>query len=165
MSGVVTGRAGRTVAGREPAYAAVALGAALVLTALVLDTLPSAPLGRVLGTGFVVACVVVAVVVRAGEAFPVGVLPPLLMLAVLALAAVARPSALPGDGVAARLVTGLADHSLALVLGWAGALAVLLARRLTRSGTDPRPRAGAPRERPPTSPRPSSARPGSPPPR
>jgi hypothetical protein len=124
--------------GVETGRSAVALAAALVLTALWVDTTIDPPLGAVLAVGFAASCLVVALAVRPGDFFTVGVLPPLLMLGALALTAAARPTALPGTSYAERLVTGLADHSLALVLGWLVALAVLL----TRSARSRPPRAG-----------------------
>ena len=145
----------------ETGPSAIALGVALALTWLVLDTLVSTPLGALLGTGFALTCLWLALTIRPGHFFTVGVLPPLLLVGVLVLAALLRPAALDGDGLLDRVVGGLVDQRLALVLAWAGTLAVLL----TRSATGRPLRAAAPREHPPTSPRPSSAPPGSPLPR
>lgn len=154
---------------RETGPTAIALGVALALTWLALDTLLSPPLGTLLGIGFTLTCLWLALTIRPGHFFTVGVLPPLLLVGVLLLTAVLRPAALDGDGVADRVVGGLVDQRLALVLAWVGTLVVLLVRsrssRVTRSGTGRPPRGGAPRAHPPTSPRPSSAPPGSPLPR
>ena len=151
----------RLAVARESGPSAIALGVALALTWLALDTVVSPPLGALLGVGFALTCLWLALTIRPGHFFTVGVLPPLLLVGVLVLAAALRPASLDGDGLLDRVVGGLVDQRLALVLAWVGTLAVLA----TRSATGRRPRAGAPRELPPTSPRPSSAPPGSPLPR
>ena len=154
-------RGARLAAARESGPSAVALGVALALTWMVLDTLVSPPLGALLGTGLALTCLWLALTIRPGHFFTVGVLPPLLLVGVLLLGALLRPAALDGDGLLDRVVGGLVDQRLALVLAWAGTLAVLA----TRSARGRPLRGAAPRAHPPTSPRPSSAPPGSPLPR
>jgi hypothetical protein len=145
----------------ETGPSAVALGVALTLTWSVLDTLGSPRLGTLLGVGFVLTCLWLAATIGPGHFFTVGVLPPLLLTGVLLLTALLHPVALEGGSVLDRVVGGLVDQRLWLVLAWAGTLAVLA----TRSARSRRPRAAAPREHRPTSPPPSSAPPGSPLPR
>lgn len=145
----------------ETGPSAVALGVALTLTWAVLDTVVSPRLGTLLGLGLVLTCLWLATAVGPGHFFTVGVLPPLLLSGVLLLTALLRPVALEGATALDRTVGGLVDQRLALVLAWAGTLAVLA----TRSARSRRPRAAAPRATRRTSPPPSSAPPGSPLPR
>ena len=93
---------------------------------------------------FVVLCLVAAFAVRPRDFFVVGMLPPLLMLATVALVAVVAPGAVadPGDGVVQSAVSGLAHHAGALVAGYAVVLAVLGLRQVAlrqqpRRGTGP----------------------------
>ena len=80
---------------------------------------------------FVVVCVAVALLVRHEDFFTVGVLPPLLMLSTFLLLAMSRSEAIAGDGdgMLQAVVSGLAHHSVALVLAYALALATLVLRR------------------------------------
>nr|WP_202388476.1 DUF6542 domain-containing protein [Nocardioides flavescens] len=141
------------------------MGLALVLTAVSADVLVGGDVGAVFDVSFVLVCAALALLVRPGDFFTVGVLPPLLMLAVVALVATTRPLALDRVGRAddawQAVVGGLATHGLALALGYALCLALLAVRerwlrgrpgRLSRgSGSRrPHPRA-APRVLPPTS--------------
>ena len=80
--------------GREPGRQVVALGAAVTLTAVVLDITLGDDLGLLFDLTFVATCVLVALRVRPQDSFTVGVLPPLLMLAVLVLVDIARPEVL-----------------------------------------------------------------------
>jgi hypothetical protein len=144
--------------GRQPGGQVVALGLALVLTAVSADVLLGGDVGWPFDIGFVIVCAVVALLVRPGDFFTVGVLPPLLMLAAVALVAATRPLALDGvargDSAGQAVVAGLATHGLALACGYALCLALLGVReRWLSRGSDsrrPRPRA-APRVLPPTS--------------
>jgi hypothetical protein len=124
--------AGRTLweQGREPGRQVVALGSAVVLTAVVLDVALGGDLGLLFDLTFVATCILVALRVRPTDSFTVGVLPPLLMLGVLVLLEIARPTVLghPQDGAVQSVVTGLAHHSGALVCGYLLCLAVLAIR-------------------------------------
>ncbi|HYO34355.1 MAG TPA: DUF6542 domain-containing protein [Nocardioidaceae bacterium] len=75
---------------------------------------------------FVGVCLVAAMAVSHRDLFTTGVLPPLLLAAVLGGAALINP-ALFGDvqGAYEALMTGLAQHAPALVAGYAVALATL----------------------------------------
>ncbi len=98
----------------------VALGAALALSAVVIDVALGADLGLFFDLCFVALCVTIALRVRPRDFFTVGVLPPMLMLGVFVLLDVARPEVLghPEDGVVQSVVTGLAGHSGALGTGY-----------------------------------------------
>lgn len=124
--------AGRTLweEGREPGRQMVALGAALALSAVLIDVALGGDLGLFFDLCFVALCVTVALRVHPRDFFTVGVLPPLLMLGVLVLLDVARPEVLghPQDGVVQSVVTGLASHSGALGTGYVLCLMVLAIR-------------------------------------
>lgn len=117
--------------GREPGRQVVALGAALALTAVVIDV---ALVGRVslfFDLCFVTMCVGLALVVRPTDFFTVGVLPPLIMVGVFALLGLTRPAVIadPGDGVVQAVVSGLSHHSGSLVAGYLLCLGCLEIRR------------------------------------
>ena len=117
--------------GREPGRQVVALGVALALTIVVVDM---ALVGRVslfFDLAFVAMCLALALAVRPTDFFVVGVLPPLLMLGVLVLLDLTRPAVLghPRDGLVQSVVTGLAEHSGALVAGYALCLVTLAVRQ------------------------------------
>jgi hypothetical protein len=117
--------------GREPGRQVVALGAALALTAVVIDV---AVVGRVslfFDLCFITMCVAVALAVRPTDFFTVGVLPPLLMVGVFTLLGLTRPGVIadPRDGVIQAVVSGLSHHSVALVVGYLLCLGCLALRQ------------------------------------
>jgi len=116
--------------GHEPGRQVVALGLALALTVVAFDVGIGGGVGLVFDLAFVAVCLTVALLVRAEDFFTVGVLPPLLMLAVFALLAATRPVAIANrdDGVAQAVMTGLSQHAVALGVGY-GACLVCLAIR------------------------------------
>lgn len=116
--------------GHEPGRQVVALAAALALSGVVVDIALGGDLGVLFDLAFVGLCVTVALLVRPRDFFTVGVLPPLLMLGVLVLLEVTQPSVLgePADGAVQSVVTGLAHHATALVVGYVLCLAVLAVR-------------------------------------
>lgn len=89
-------------------------------------------IGVVFDVAFVLICVGAALWVRPRDFFSVGVLPPLLLgFTVLVLAVVDRAAvARAGDPLVQALVSGLAHHSLALVIGYGLTLAVLALRQV-----------------------------------
>jgi hypothetical protein len=125
--------------GREPGRQVVVLGVAVALSALALDLALGGDVGLFFDLCFVALCLGLALAVRPVDFFTVGVLPPLLMVGVLLLLEVTRPDVLghPRDGAVQSLVTGLADHSGALVAGYALTLATLAVRH--RYAARPRP--------------------------
>lgn len=117
--------------GREPGRQVVALGAALALTAVVIDV---AVVGRVslfFDLCFITMCIAVALAVRPTDFFTVGVLPPLLMVGVFTLLGLTRPGVIadPRDGVIQAVVSGLSHHSVALVVGYLLCLGCLALRQ------------------------------------
>lgn len=132
--------------GHEPGRQVVALGLALALTVVVIEVAVSGRVGLVFDVAFVVVCLTVAMLVRPADFFTAGVLPPLVMLVVFVLVAVSYPGALSsGDaGLVSTVANGLADHAVALGVGYAGCLLCLAIRDQFvrgRRGT-PRPRSG-----------------------
>ncbi len=81
--------------------------------------------------GFVVICVGAALAVRPADFFRVGVLPPLLLLGLMTLAALVHRAWLgpAGDGVLQAVVSGLAHRASGLLAAYLLTLAVLAARQ------------------------------------
>jgi hypothetical protein len=107
--------------------------AALAAAGLVaLDLALTHEISWVFDVGFVLLCVAAALLVRPRDFFPVGVLPPLLMAAVvLLLALFVRTSVADArDGLVQSCVSGLAHHAGALVTGYALTLLVLALRQV-----------------------------------
>ncbi|HEU4811795.1 MAG TPA: DUF6542 domain-containing protein [Nocardioides sp.] len=117
--------------GREPGRQVVALGLAVALTAIVVDQLLVGRVSLFFDLCFIVLCVGLALAVRPTDFFTVGVLPPMLMVAVFTLLGLTRPAMIahPDDGVIQAVVSGLSRHSGALVLGYALCLACLAVRQ------------------------------------
>ena len=117
----MTPGAGSDDVGREPARQVVALGAALVLTAVAVDVVLAGELTIFFDLCFIATCLAVAAVVRRGDFFLVAVLPPLLMIAAFVFVALVARDAVadPRDGVVQATASGLATHGIALGLGYA----------------------------------------------
>jgi hypothetical protein len=108
----------------------VALGLALTLTVAVLDLGIGGRVGLLFDLAFVAVCVALALLVRPQDFFTVGVLPPLIMLAVFVLVAISQPVAIASDddGLVRTVVTGLSHHAVALGVGYAACLLCLAVR-------------------------------------
>lgn len=117
--------------GTEPGRAIAPLGLALVTTAVAITWLLDSQLGLFYDLSFVTICLLLAVRIHRAEFGFAVTLPPALMGAVLVLLAVASPAMIAdeGDGFVQAFVTGVATHSLALLVGWVFALLALEARR------------------------------------
>lgn len=118
------------MSGRRVTRLAVLLG----VVAVGLDALLTGRLGLLFDLCFVAVCVVAALAVRPRDFFGVGVLPPLLLLGLVALVALVHPAtvAAPGDGVVQAMVSGLAHHATALLVGYVLVLGVLAVRQHVR---------------------------------
>jgi hypothetical protein len=118
--------------GRKPAALVVAGAAVLLLFVVLLDLLAFRELTVMSDVVFVLVCAGAALAVRPREFFVIGVLPPLLMAAVVGfLALIARDVvADPADGLGQALVSGLAHHASALVVGYGLTLALLALRQV-----------------------------------
>jgi hypothetical protein len=110
----------------------VALAVLSASGVVVLDLLVSAGLTAIYDLAFLVICLAAVLTVRPRDFFVVGVLPPLLMLGVVAvLAVVARGVvAEEGDALVQAVVSGLAHHAGALTAGYALTLGILVLRQL-----------------------------------
>ena len=117
--------------GTEPGRAIAPLGLALVTTTVAITWTLGSKLGLFYDLTFVTVCLLLAVRIQRDEFGFAVTLPPALMGAVLLLLAVASPETIAdeGDGFVQAFVTGVATHSLALLVGWAFALLALEARR------------------------------------
>jgi len=122
--------------GRTPGSEVAALLVALLLSVLALDLLLSGRLGLLFDLAFVTLCMGAAIAVRPSSFFTVGVLPPLAMLLAVLLVAVAEPSAVAhrGDGFVQATISGLANHGVALAVGYLLCLGVLGTRRHLDAG-------------------------------
>lgn len=117
--------------GRETGLEVVALGLAVSLTVVWVDLALAGRVGLLFDLSFVLLCVGLAIAVRPSDFFTAGVLPPLLMLVVFVLLGAAEPDVIahPEDGAVQAIVSGLSQHSEALVTGYLLCLVVLLIRR------------------------------------
>lgn len=120
--------------GIEPGRQTVALGTAVALTVVVVNLLLVGELSLFFDLCFIVLCLALALLVRPQDFFSVGVLPPLMMLAVLALLGAVAPATVAdeGDGFVQAVVSGLAHHSGALVAGYGVCLSTLALRHRSR---------------------------------
>ncbi len=115
------------MSGRRVTRLAVLLGLAVVA----LDVVLSERLSLFFDLLFVAICVAAALAVRPHDFFPVAVLPPLLLLGLVSLVGMLRPVAVaaPGDGPVQAVVSGLAHHASALLVGYLLTLGVLAMRQ------------------------------------
>jgi hypothetical protein len=91
------------------------------------DLTASGQLGRIFDSGFIVLCVGMALAIRPADFFRVGVLPPMLLLGLCLVLGLGHRAAIaaPGGGFVQAVISGLAHHSGALLVGYALALLVL----------------------------------------
>lgn len=117
--------------GRHPGRLVVG-AATLALVAVVLVSLLFGRIGLFFDLAFVTVCVAAALAVRPQDFFTVGVLPPLLLAATVTVVAIVDPAAVARaeDAVAQAVVSGLAHHAIALVIGYALTLGVLALRQV-----------------------------------
>jgi hypothetical protein len=138
-------------AGRHPGalvvrFVVLSLALVVLLDVVALD----GRLGFLFDLALVVLSVAAALWVRPRDFFTVGVLPPLLLAAtVVMLVAVDRTAvARADDAVLQAVVSGLAHHALALLIGYAGTLLVLALRQVAlRNHGALRPKVGASHQR------------------
>ena len=110
----------------------VVAAALLLLFVVLLDLLAFRDLTVMSDIAFVLVCAGAALAVRPREFFVVGVLPPLLMAATIAFLGLTARDAVadPADGLGQAIVSGLAHHAGALVVGYALTLALLALRQV-----------------------------------
>jgi hypothetical protein len=113
------------------ARAVVILTAAAMAGAASLQLALTDHLGLFFGVCFVLASLTAALLVRSDGFFTVGVLPPLLLIAVLIGVAAVAPTAIAAPGLAddagllQRVIAGVVSQAAALVLGHAAAIGIL----------------------------------------
>ncbi len=97
---------------------------------IAIDRVVSAELGSIFDLGFVAVCATAALAIRPTDFFVVGIMPPLLLLGLfVVLGAADRGSITPADdSLIQSVISGLAHHSGALLVGYGIALAVLAVR-------------------------------------
>jgi Domain of unknown function (DUF6542) len=127
--------------GRESGRQVVALGLALALTIVVIDLLLVGELSLFFDLSFIALCLGLALAVRPGDFFTVGVLPPLLMVVVFTALGLVSPETVAhaGDPLVQVVVSGLATHSGALVAGYALCLGTLAWRNRVARAPDRSP--------------------------
>ena len=132
--------------GTESGRLVVALAIAITLSAVVLDLAIDREVSWLFDVTFVCVCLTMSLRVRPSDFFTVGVLPPLLMLGVFWLLAIASPQIIAdeGDGAVQAVVAGLARHAGALITGYALCLGVLAMRQhIYRKRASVRARSGS----------------------
>lgn len=126
--------------GRWSAARVTRFSAFLCTLLVAADIYVSGRLGLIFDSGFVVVCIALALAIRPEEFFRVGVLPPMLLLAICTLLSLGHQEAIAAadDGIVQSLISGLAHHSGALLAGYGLCLAVLGIRSkvLARSAAD-----------------------------
>ena len=125
--------------GQHPGPLVIRAAVLALLAVTLVSLLFGNRIGVLFDVAFVAICLGAALWVRPKDFFSIGVLPPLLLgFTVLVLAVVDRAAiAKAGDPVVQAVVSGLAHHSLALVIGYALTLLVLALRQvaLRHNGT------------------------------
>jgi hypothetical protein len=118
--------------GRHPGHLVIRAAVVAVLAVTLVSLLFGNRIGVVFDVVFVLVCLGSALWVRPRDFFSIGVLPPLLLgSTVVALALVDRAAvAKAGDPFVQAVVSGLAHHALALVIGYGFTLAVLALRQV-----------------------------------
>ena len=132
--------------GRHPGRLVVRAVVIVLALVVALDVVVDTRLGLPFDVALVVLSVVAALWVRPADFFTVGVLPPLLLAAtVVTLVMVDRRAvAQADDAVLQAVVSGLAHHAVALLVGYAATLAILGLRQVAiRNHGALRPKVGA----------------------
>jgi uncharacterized protein DUF6542 len=103
-----------------------------VLLVVLVDVATFGALTLLFDIAFVLVCAAAALTVRPREFFVIGVYPPLLMAGTFAVLSGVSRAAIgdPTDGFLQAVVTGLAHHAGALVIGYALTLALLAIRQV-----------------------------------
>jgi hypothetical protein len=120
--------------GRTPGRLVADAAGVLVLLVVLVDLLAFRGLTLLFDVAFVLVCVAAALAVRPKDFFVIGVLPPLLMLGTVAVLALTFRGVVAdkADGLLQAVVSGLAHHSGALVVGYVLTLGLLALRQVAR---------------------------------
>jgi hypothetical protein len=118
--------------GRKPGPLVAVAGGVVVLLVAAIDLLLFHDITLLTDIVFVGVCAAAVLAVHPRDFFVVGVCPPLMLAAVFAVLAVLAPGALgdPSDGFLQAVVSGLAHHAGALVVGYGLTLGLLALRQM-----------------------------------
>ena len=118
--------------GEHPGALVVRAAALAILGITLVDLVIGNRLGVLFDIAFVLVCMGAALWVHPRDFFMIGVLPPLLLgCTVLVLAFIDRAAIAKGsDPLVQAVVSGLAHHAIALVIGYALTLVVLALRQV-----------------------------------
>ena len=118
--------------GQHPGALVVRAAVLAILAVTLVDLLFGNRIGVLFDIAFVLVCVGSALWVHPRDFFSIGVMPPLLLgFTVLVLAVVDRAAIAKGDDpLVQAVVSGLAHHAIALVIGYALTLLVLALRQV-----------------------------------
>jgi hypothetical protein len=133
-------------AGRHPGRLVVRAVVLALAAVVAIDVVLDDKLGLPFDVALVLLSIVAALWVRASDFFTVGVLPPLLLAATVVTLVVVDQNAVaqPRDGAIQAVVSGLAHHALALLIGYGSSLALLALRQVAiRNAGALRPKVGA----------------------
>lgn len=111
---------------------------------IAIDRVASAELGAIFDIGFVAVCAVTALAIRPTEFFVVGIMPPMLLLGLFVVLGILDRGSIAAadDSLVQSVISGLAHHSGALLIGYGIALGILalrsrvLKRRATEAAAD-----------------------------
>ena len=117
--------------GRHPGPLVVVAAGVFVLLVAGVDLLLFSDITLLTDIAFVLACAAAVLAVQPRDFFVVGVSPPLIMAAVFAVLAVVASGAIaePSDGFLQAVISGLAHHAGALIVGYGLTLALLAVRQ------------------------------------
>lgn len=110
--------------GSEPARSVLLLGVAIAATLVLIDLAVTREVGWFFDTGFVLLCVALALRVRPADFLAIAACPPVLMVGVFLVVALFHAD----DSTVQALVTLLAEHVGALVVGYLLFLLCLVVR-------------------------------------
>ncbi|KQY58567.1 hypothetical protein ASD11_02590 [Aeromicrobium sp. Root495] len=112
-------------------------GACAVMGAITALDLLDGALGAPFSVGFVLVVLTAPLAVETGSLFPMGLMPPILLVVALVVVAVLAPQAIAPDGMpadtgrAGRVLAGTIDHGVTLVVGHVLALLAIGLRFMT----------------------------------
>ncbi|MGH3508824.1 MAG: DUF6542 domain-containing protein [Nocardioidaceae bacterium] len=118
--------------GRKPGRRVALVASVASLAVIAVDLVITHHITLWYDVAFLAICVGAALGVRPRDFFVVGVFPPLLMAGTMLAVALVDRSAVAdkGDGIIQGVISGLAHHSTALVIGYALTLMILALRRV-----------------------------------
>lgn len=119
------------------AQQAIVIACSAMAAVTLLDVIFDGRLGSLFSVGFILIAVTTPLSVDVRSLFAPGILPPLLMIAMILLLAIVHPSAIVADGLASsagamqHLIAGIINQATPLVVGHLLALGVIALRIIT----------------------------------